>query len=176
MFFAILWAWLGPGGVLAVGLGMPSGCDSAGVPLLISAVHSMPQGTTSSMTEQPQGDAQIHSRREEGCLVVEVLTTRVTEGPVIDSIQQQLSNLLGEDAGQRVVIDLGRVEIMSSAMLSVLVQTHRQLAEGSDRLILCGLHPPVLKVFEITRLDQLFRLERDVPAALARLASSSSGN
>jgi len=75
-----------------------------------------------------------------------------------------------------VVIDLGRVEIMSSAMLSVLVQTHRQLAEGSDRLILCGLHPPVLKVFEITRLDQLFRLEADVPAALARLASSSSGN
>ncbi len=128
------------------------------------------------MTEQPQGSAQIHSRREAGCLVVEVLTARVTEGPVIDSIQQQLSNLLGEDAGQRVVLDLSRVEIMSSAMLSVLVQAYRQLAESSGRLVLSGLKPPVLKVFEITRLNQLFRLEVDVPAALARLASSSAGN
>ena len=128
------------------------------------------------MTEQPKGDAQIHSRREAGCLVVEVLTARVTEGPVIDSIQQQLINLLGEDAGQRVVLDLGRVEIMSSAMLSVLVQAYRQLAESCGRLVLSGLQPPVLKVFEITRLNQLFRLEADVPTALARLASSSAGN
>jgi anti-sigma B factor antagonist len=160
----------------ACGDGVPSGCDSAGVPLRDTAVRSAFEGMTSSMTEQPQGDAQIHSRREAGCLVVEVLTARVTEGPVIDSIQQQLSSLLGEDVGQRVVLDLSRVEIMSSAMLSVLVQAYRHLAESSGRLILCGLKPPVLKVFEITRLDQLFRLEADVPAALARLASSSAGS
>lgn len=126
------------------------------------------------MTEEPQRDAQIHSRRDQGCLVVEVLTVRVTEGPVIDSIQQQLNNLLDEDAGQRVVVDLSRVEIMSSAMLSVLVQAYRHLAESSGRLVLCGLKPPVVKVFEITRLDQLFRLEADVSAALARLASAGS--
>ena len=128
------------------------------------------------MTEEPQRDAQIHSRRDQGCLVVEVLTVRVTEGPVIDSIQQQLNNLLDEDAGQRVVVDLSRVEIMSSAMLSVLVQAYRHLAESSGRLVLCGLKPPVAKVFEITRLDQLFRLEDDVAAALARLAITGSEN
>ena len=128
------------------------------------------------MTEEPQRDAQIHSRRDQGCLVVEVLTVRVTEGPVIDSIQQQLNNLLDEDAGQRVVVDLSRVEIMSSAMLSVLVQTYRHLAESNGRLVLCGLKPPVAKVFEITRLDQLFRLEDDVAAALARLAITGSEN
>ena len=128
------------------------------------------------MTEEPQRDAQIHSRRDQGCLVVEVLTVRVTEGPVIDSIQQQLNNLLDEDAGQRVVVDLSRVEIMSSAMLSVLVQTYRHLAESNGRLVLCGLKPPVAKVFEITRLDQLFRLEDDFAAALARLAITGSEN
>ena len=70
---------------------------------------------------------------------------------------------------QKVLLDLHQVELMSSGMLSVLVRLYRELAERSGRFALCGVRPPVQKVFEITRLDQLFRLETDVTHGISRL-------
>jgi len=109
-------------------------------------------------------------RREAGCVVVEFAGPRISEGTIVEAIQTTLTQLIENDPQQKIVIDFQRVELMSSATLGVLVRLYRDLAENGGRMVLCGLQPPVQKVFELTRLDQLFRIEQDLAAGLSRLA------
>jgi anti-anti-sigma factor len=119
-----------------------------------------------TMSEKPD----IVIRREAGCVVVEFAVPRISEGTIVEAIQTTLTQLIENDPQQKIVIDFQRVELMSSATLGVLVRFYRDLAENGGRIVLCGLQPPVQKVFELTRLDQLFRIEKDLAAGLSRLA------
>ena len=112
----------------------------------------------------------LTTRRQDSCFIVEIAGRRISEGPVVDAIQSQLAELVERDPNRKILIDFRQVELMSSATLGVLVRLYRDLAENGGRIVLCGLQPSVRKTFEQTRLDQLFRIEQDVAAGLARLA------
>ena len=112
----------------------------------------------------------LTTRSQDGCFIAEITGPRISEGEVVEAIQQELTRLIDADPAQKIVIDFQRVELMSSATLGVLVRLYRDLAENGGRIVLCGLQPSVRKTFELTRLDQLFRIENDVAAGLARLA------
>jgi anti-anti-sigma factor len=118
------------------------------------------------MSEKPD----ILISREAGCAVVEFANSRISEGTTVEAIQTTLTQLIEDDPQQSIVIDFQRVELMSSATLGVLVRLYRDLSENGGRMVLCGLQPSVQKVFELTRLDQLFRIEKDLAAGLSRLA------
>lgn len=111
----------------------------------------------------------LTTRSQDGCFIAEITGPRISEGEVVEAIEQELSRLIEDDAAQKIMIDFQRVELMSSATLGVLVRLYRDLAENGGRIVLCGLQPSVRKTFELTRLDQLFRIENDVAAGLARL-------
>ena len=127
-----------------------------------------PISLNAGLTMSEKSDIVI--RREAGFVVVEFAGPRISEGSIVDAIQATLTQLLEGDPQQKIVIDFQRVELMSSAMLGVLVRLYRDLAENGGRMVLCGLQPPIQKVFELTRLDQLFRIEKDLAAGLDRLA------
>ncbi len=62
-----------------------------------------------------------------------------------------------EDAGARIVLDLGQVEFIDSSGLGAIVAAMKQL--GPDRrLDLVALNPNVDKVFRLTRMDSVFRI------------------
>jgi anti-sigma B factor antagonist len=70
------------------------------------------------------------------------------------------------DGGARhVVVDLGRVDFLDSTGLGVLVGALKRLraAGGSFRLV-CSKEP-LLKIFRITALDQVFPIFASVEAA-----------
>lgn len=111
----------------------------------------------------------ITVRPESGCLVAVIEVPRISEGPTLDAVQAKLAELTTADPAGKILIDFRQVELMSSATLAVLVRFYRDLVERGGRIALCGLQQPVRKTFELTRLDQLFRIEPDIPAGLARL-------
>jgi len=51
--------------------------------------------------------------------------------------------------------------------LTPLLKLNQQLREEARRLVLCNFSLEVAKVFQITRLDQMFEVQRDLDAALA---------
>ncbi len=114
-------------------------------------------------------ESRITVQNEEGILILEIQEPRISEGLVIEALSSELEAILQDSKCKKVLLDLHQVELMSSGMLSVLVRLYRELAERSGRFALCGVRPPVQKVFEITRLDQLFRLEPDVTHGISRL-------
>lgn len=70
------------------------------------------------------------------------------------------------DAGARnVVVDLGRVEFLDSTGLGVLVGALKRLRATNGTFGLVCAKEPLLKIFRITALDQVFPIYPSVEAA-----------
>jgi anti-sigma B factor antagonist len=80
---------------------------------------------------------------------------RRVDAAVAPEFRTWLIDRMGE--GRRsVVLNVGSVEFVDSAGLSVLVAARRRLAEGGQ-LRLCCVSPAVRRVLGMTMLDSFFR-------------------
>ncbi len=81
-------------------------------------------------------------------------------------LRERLLELI-DGGARRVVVDLGRVDFLDSTGLGVLIGGLKRLrsAEGSFALV-CDKEP-LLKIFRITALDQVFPLHPTVDAAIS---------
>ncbi len=83
------------------------------------------------------------------------------------------------DKGNRaIVLDLSGVEFIDSTGLSVLLSGLRQVIAAQGRMALVCANPTVLRLFEITSLDETFDIFPERPAAFAYVQAaggSSSG-
>jgi anti-anti-sigma factor len=70
-------------------------------------------------------------------------------------------------AGTRaVVVDLTGTTFVDSSMLKELLRANAELTRSGSRLIVCGISPPVRRLFDLTRTKGLFTLADDLAAAL----------
>jgi anti-sigma B factor antagonist len=72
-----------------------------------------------------------------------------------------------DEKPKQLVIDLSRVSYIDSSGLAVLIEAMQNVAEYGGHFALAGLQENVRPIFEIARLDQVFRIFPDVDAALA---------
>lgn len=72
------------------------------------------------------------------------------------------------DGHTDLVIDLTHTDFVDSFGLGVLVGALKRIRAVDGRLVVVLTEPRVLKVFEITGLDQVFDLVDSVDAALVR--------
>jgi anti-anti-sigma factor len=70
---------------------------------------------------------------------------------------------------RRLVLDLARVEYISSAGLRVLLRLAKKMQLAEGHLVLCGLGDSVRQVFELAGFLPLFTIEADREGALGRL-------
>lgn len=69
----------------------------------------------------------------------------------------------------KLVLDFSGVNYIDSSGLATLIE-YFQAAQGyGGKMALASLSPRVKNVFEIVRLEQIFSLHPDVPAAVAAL-------
>jgi len=81
-------------------------------------------------------------------------------------LRERLIELV-DGGAHRVIVDLGTVEFLDSTGLGVLVGAHKRLRAVGGRLALVCTREPLLKIFRITALDQVFPLYDSVEAASA---------
>jgi anti-sigma B factor antagonist len=67
----------------------------------------------------------------------------------------------------QLVVDLSRVTYIDSSGLAVLIEAMQNVAAYGGKFALAGLQEGVRPIFEIARLDQVFRIFPDVDAAQA---------
>ena len=90
------------------------------------------------------------------------------EGP-IQATGEQLYELVEDPGLHKFILDFGRVEALSSALVGKLFALHRRLRETGGRLVLCGVRPHLFEVFEVLKIPQLFRVYRTEQEALQAL-------
>jgi anti-anti-sigma factor len=70
-----------------------------------------------------------------------------------------LLDSLAIPAGRRFVLDLCEIQSFSSAAFVKLIMLKRKLVGVKGRLVIRHVHPDLMELFRITRLDQVFELE-----------------
>jgi anti-sigma B factor antagonist len=64
-----------------------------------------------------------------------------------------------------MVVDLTGVQYMDSSGVAVLVEALQSQTRKGNKLVLCCLQPKVKGIFEIARLNMVFKIVDDVEAA-----------
>ncbi len=81
-------------------------------------------------------------------------------------LRERLTALMDEGQ-QRIVVDLQGVDFIDSTGLSVLLGILKRMRAQEGHLVLVCSQARVLKVFEITGLDQVFAMYQSVDEAVA---------
>jgi anti-anti-sigma factor len=84
--------------------------------------------------------------------------------------ERSVKDLLGGDV-RLFAIDLGKVTLLTSAGIRVLVMLAKRLGGIDGGLVLCGLKAQAATVFEISGLTQHFLVEPSREAAIERLST-----
>jgi anti-sigma B factor antagonist len=104
--------------------------------------------------------------------VVRFTLAEIMHVEVIASVGDALFALV-EDEGRRVLLlDLGAVRNLSSAMMGKLVALHRKLLALDGRLALCRINPEVQRTFDLCQLPRLLHIYPTEEEALRALGSA----
>ena len=79
-------------------------------------------------------------------------------------IAATLNNALKEQP-RSLVIDMSKVSYIDSSGLAVLIEVMQNVEKYGGKFALAALQETVKPIFEIARLDQIFRIFQDVPSA-----------
>jgi anti-sigma B factor antagonist len=89
----------------------------------------------------------------------------------VDELETELRRVVAE-GGQRVIFDLVGLTFIESVSLGLLTRTARLLrARGGDCVVVVD-DPRILRVFEVTGLDHVFRIERSLAEAVEELVGN----
>jgi len=71
-----------------------------------------------------------------------------------------------EKKSPRILVDLEKVTFVDSSGLATLIEALQKVHEYQGKLVLYGLRPAVLSVFQLSNLDSLFDIRATRDAAL----------
>jgi anti-sigma B factor antagonist len=98
--------------------------------------------------------------------VVNFVDRKILDEQNIQIIGEQLFSLVDQEQRRNLLLNFGNVEYLSSAALGKLITLNKKVQAAKGKLVLCNIAPEILEVFEITKLDKFFKIEREEQAAL----------
>lgn len=90
-----------------------------------------------------------------------------------ERFEQELDALL-DDGARRLVVDLLGITFLGSVGLGLLTRAAKRTRELGGECVVVSDDPRILRVFEITGLDRVFRIERSLMEAVAQLVGPST--
>ena len=98
--------------------------------------------------------------------VINFVDRKILDEQNIQVIGEQLFGLVDQEGKRKLLLNFGNVEYLSSAALGKLITLNKKLQGAGGRLILCNIDPQIYEVFEITKLDKFFNIQKEEQAAL----------
>jgi anti-anti-sigma factor len=99
------------------------------------------------------------------------IEVRFTDHKILDIqkilvIGQQLSSLVEQSSERRILLNLGTVRSMSTAMVEELLAFSNKVRSLRGQLVLCHVHPSIYPVFQHMKLAKVFTIRKDQHEAL----------
>ncbi len=73
-----------------------------------------------------------------------------------------------EEGNQNIILDLGNVDFIDSSGLAAVVSGMKAL-KGRGDISICSLKDSVIPLFELTRMNRVFKIYKNVENAIASL-------
>jgi anti-sigma B factor antagonist len=118
-----------------------------------------------SMSSQPRR-RRLEVEQIGDVTVVNFVDRKILDEQNIQVIGDQLFSLVDHDGLRKLLLNFGNVEYLSSAALGKLITLNKKLQGVGGRLVLCNIDQQIYEVFEITRLDKFFNIQKEEQAAL----------
>ncbi len=99
--------------------------------------------------------------------IVEFTNNKILDEANITDIGQTLIYLVDENPAPKILLDFNNVEHLSSAALGMLINLNNKIRQGNGQLRLANIKPQIKDVFQITKLDKLFKIFENRALALA---------
>ena len=119
---------------------------------------------------QPQ-QSYLRISKDPECTRIEFTERHVIDEVMIRQIGNELTKLVDDSVRPRLVVSFRGVEHLSSAALGTMLTVMNRVKGKDGQLRLCDINPQIMQIFEITKLNRVLRIEKDVAAAKASLAA-----
>ncbi len=90
-----------------------------------------------------------------------------------DRFEQELDSLL-DGGARRLVVDLLGITFLGSTGLGLLTRAAKRTRAIGGECVVVSDDPRVIRVFEITGLDRIFRIERSLMEAVSQLVGATA--
>jgi anti-anti-sigma factor len=94
----------------------------------------------------------LTARADRGVLVLTITLPELHGDLATEALLSDLARAIGDTQSPRVVLDCGKVEVLTSMGITALLRFRRSLGERSGRMVLCNLTPHVADVLGVTKL------------------------
>ena len=98
--------------------------------------------------------------------IVNFIDRKILDEQNIQKIGEDLFSLVDELGRKKILLNFGNVEYLSSAALGKFITLNKKVQASGGKLILCNIDANIYEVFEITKLNKLFNIQKEEQAAL----------
>ena len=99
--------------------------------------------------------------------VARLCDSRIIENQRIKVLGRELSRLVEIEQCKKVLLDFSTVDFLGSAALSSLLILANTAKKHECTVKFCSVRPEIQQVFMLTKLDELFGIEKDEAEGLA---------
>jgi len=98
--------------------------------------------------------------------VVNFIDKKILDEQNIQKIGEDLFSLVDELGRKKVLLNFSNVEYLSSAALGKFITLNKKVQGVGGKLVMCNINEDIFEVFEITKLNKLFNIQKDEQTAL----------
>jgi anti-anti-sigma factor len=110
---------------------------------------------------------------DRGVTVLTLQEPRIHDQASIRMLSAELTKIT-DDGAHQLLFDMHVVDFISSAVLNRLIVLDKQVKRSGGQIAFCNLRRPVVEVFSITKLDQLFPIYATRREAIEQMTSADA--
>jgi len=102
-------------------------------------------------------------------LIVYFQDVRIIDDSRINSLGQELGELINDTSNSLIILNFQNVGFMSSAMIGKLVLFGKKCKEAKVKLRLCTIGENVEEVFKLMRLNKVFDIDKNEETSIKKI-------
>lgn len=103
--------------------------------------------------------------RDGDVAVAHFVANRLTDEDNIEQLGHELIAIVEKLQHRRVILDLERIDYVTSAVIGKWIMLHRKLDREGGKLVVCGLRPTLADILGTSKLLTYFTVSADAQAA-----------
>ncbi|WP_417899944.1 anti-sigma F factor antagonist [Bacillus haimaensis] len=86
-----------------------------------------------------------------------------------ENLREQASSIIEKHNISHIILNLEQLSFMDSSGLGVILGRYKQIKSNGGEMVVCSISPPVKRLFEMSGLFKIIRLEESEENALQKL-------
>lgn len=95
--------------------------------------------------------------KTEGRIVYVKPITKNLDASVSTDFKAKVMDLINQ-GNTRLLLDLSQVDFIDSSGLDALISILKNLSLNNGNIVICEIKSPILNLFKLTRMDQVFKI------------------